>query len=63
MRQRINQSFNFFDFKKVLNNIMSTKIKILVVDDEPDVLEIIDYNLNLNGYEVYTADNGEECRL
>lgn len=33
-------------------------IKILLVDDEPDILEIIGYNLSVEGYEIITADNG-----
>ncbi|AWX44096.1 Gliding motility regulatory protein [Flagellimonas maritima] len=40
---------------------MKTKdIKILLVDDEPDILEIVSYNLSSEGYEVYTAKNGVE---
>lgn len=40
---------------------MKTKdIKILLVDDEPDILEIISYNLSAEGYDVYTAKNGVE---
>ncbi len=35
-------------------------IKILLVDDEPDILEIIGYNLSAEGYEVITAKNGLE---
>ena len=35
-------------------------IKILLVDDEPDILEIISYNLSSEGYEVFTAKNGVE---
>ncbi len=34
------------------------KIKILLVDDEPDILEIVGYNLSAQGYNVITADNG-----
>ena len=34
--------------------------KILLVDDEPDILEILSYNLEKEGYEVRTAGNGEE---
>ncbi|MBC6996127.1 response regulator transcription factor [Neolewinella lacunae] len=34
--------------------------KILLVDDEPDILEILEYNLIKEGYEVATAGNGEE---
>jgi len=35
-------------------------IKILLVDDEPDILEIVSYNLSAEGYQVYTASNGVE---
>ncbi len=34
------------------------KIKILVVDDEPDIVEILKYNLQKEGYEVATAEDG-----
>ena len=34
------------------------KFKILLVDDEPDILEIISYNLKSIGFEVFTASNG-----
>ncbi|HKL34967.1 MAG TPA: response regulator transcription factor [Salegentibacter sp.] len=36
-------------------------IKILLVDDEPDILEIVGYNLSAEGYQVITADNGAEA--
>ena len=40
---------------------MSTvKQKILIVDDEPDILELIEYNLKKEGYQVYLAGNGQE---
>lgn len=32
--------------------------RILVIDDEEDILEFIKYNLQREGYEVYTAPNG-----
>ncbi|AXT18356.1 response regulator [Flavobacteriaceae bacterium AU392] len=35
-------------------------IKILLVDDEPDILEIVGYNLSSEGYKVITAENGIE---
>ncbi len=35
--------------------------KILIADDEPDILEIIEFNLRANGYEVTTAKNGDEA--
>jgi len=37
------------------------EIKILVVDDEPDILEFISYNLEKEGYQVCTARNGREA--
>lgn len=40
---------------------MSTaKQKILIVDDEPDILELIEYNLKKEGYQVFLASNGQE---
>jgi len=41
---------------------MSTdKLKILLVDDEPDILEIVSYNLKSEGYQIVTASNGVEA--
>ncbi len=41
---------------------MSTKTtKILVVDDEPDILEFIQYNLEKEGYSVFVAKDGHEA--
>jgi len=37
------------------------EIKILLVDDEPDILEIVGYNLSQEGYQVVTASNGKEA--
>ncbi|WP_299182870.1 response regulator transcription factor [uncultured Aquimarina sp.] len=36
-------------------------ITILLVDDEPDILEIVGYNLTTEGYNVLTAENGNEA--
>ncbi|MDG5490370.1 response regulator transcription factor [Psychroserpens sp. SPM9] len=36
-------------------------IKILLVDDEPDILEIVGYNLSSQGYQIVTAENGIEA--
>ncbi|MDX2190692.1 MAG: response regulator transcription factor [Bacteroidota bacterium] len=35
--------------------------KILIVDDEEDILELLEYNLEKEGYEVKTASNGKEA--
>lgn len=34
--------------------------KIVVIEDEPDILEVLDYNLNREGFVVKTATNGED---
>jgi two-component system alkaline phosphatase synthesis response regulator PhoP len=40
---------------------MSQIPKILVVDDDPDIVEILRYNLSLAGYNVKAASNGKEA--
>jgi two-component system phosphate regulon response regulator PhoB len=45
----------------VPNRYKTMKPKILVVDDEPDALELIQYNLKAAGYDVATAADGEEA--
>jgi len=41
---------------------METKArKVLIADDEPDILEILKYNLSNEGYEVFTAKDGDEA--
>lgn len=41
-----------------VNRMKKKDIKILLVDDEPDILEIVGYNLKNEGYSIYTAENG-----
>lgn len=36
-------------------------IKILLVDDEPDILEIVEYNLKKEDFQVFTAKDGLEA--
>ena len=36
-------------------------LKILLVDDEPDIVEFLGYNLKKEGYEVFTASNGRDA--
>jgi two-component system alkaline phosphatase synthesis response regulator PhoP len=38
-----------------------SKEKILVVDDEEDILELVRYNLDREGYKVTCATSGEEA--
>lgn len=40
---------------------MKKDIKILLVDDEKDILEIVGYNLTQEGYQIFTASNGKEA--
>lgn len=40
---------------------MSAAKKILIADDEPDILEILSFNLAAEGYEVFTAKNGDDA--
>jgi two-component system alkaline phosphatase synthesis response regulator PhoP len=39
----------------------SKKNKVLIVDDEPDILEMLKYNLEKEGYEVKTAPDGKKA--
>lgn len=52
-----------FTFERftILPTMKTKDIKILLVDDEPDILEIVSYNLSAEGYEVFTAKNGVEA--
>jgi phosphate regulon transcriptional regulator PhoB len=45
----------------VVSNVTVMKQKILIVDDEPDVLELIEFNLKSAGFEIATASDGEEA--
>jgi two-component system alkaline phosphatase synthesis response regulator PhoP len=38
-----------------------SRYRILVVDDEPDIVEFLSYNLNKEGFQVQTATNGREA--
>ncbi len=40
---------------------MSDVVKILLVDDEADILEFLSYNLKKEGYDIYTATNGKQA--
>jgi len=47
--------FDFFGLRKKAN-----KIKILIVDDEPDLVQTLRDRLEMNGYDIVTANNGKE---
>lgn len=48
---------SFVELRKTVP-MKTNDIKILLVDDEPDILEIVGYNLKNEGYSIYTASNG-----
>lgn len=37
------------------------KVRVLIVDDEPDIVELLKYNLQAEGYDCLTAPNGEKA--
>ena len=52
-------TFNACKSKSV--HMDNEKIRILLVDDEKDVLEFLGYNLKKESYKVYTAGNGKQA--
>lgn len=40
---------------------MNSNFKILLVDDEPDIIEFLSYNLKKEGYTILTASNGKDA--
>ncbi len=53
--------FTFGPIKQCMEVMKKKEIRILLVDDEPDILEIVSYNLSAEGYDVFTAKNGVEA--
>ncbi|MBN1123385.1 MAG: response regulator [Sedimentisphaerales bacterium] len=47
--------FDFFGLRKKAN-----KTKILVIDDEPNIVQTLQDRLEMNDYKVFTAGNGKE---
>ncbi len=37
------------------------QIRILIVDDEPDIIDFLSYNLKSEGYQVFSSTNGEDA--
>jgi two-component system alkaline phosphatase synthesis response regulator PhoP len=48
-------------FAKIKPGMDTNLRKILIADDEPDILEILKYNLTSEGYQVITAKDGDEA--
>ena len=46
---------------RIVVTMKKRNVKILLVDDEPDILEIVSYNLVQEGFEIFTASNGKEA--
>lgn len=47
--------------RKLIVNMDSKGKRVLIADDEPDILEIIQYNLRKEGYETATARDGDDA--
>ena len=47
--------FDFLGFKK-----KDDKVRILVIDDEPNIVQTLQDRLEMNDYKVFTAGNGKE---
>lgn len=53
--------FIFANVKRITYRTMKQNARILVVDDEQDLLEILKFNLETEGYEVVTATSAEDA--
>jgi two-component system alkaline phosphatase synthesis response regulator PhoP len=51
---------NLYQIKHIMTE-KETVPRILLVDDEEDILEFVSYNLEREGFKVYTARNGKEA--
>lgn len=52
---------NFTSQNQTAPYMKKKDIKILLVDDEADILEIVGYNLSQEGYQIFTAENGKKA--
>lgn len=55
------QTLPYSSPSSLILDIMENKIKVLIVDDEPDILEFLEYNLSRNGFETIRATNGTDA--
>ena len=52
------RGINFVDMQ---SKMAPSGNRVLIADDEPDILEILTYNLQLHGYDVVTAKDGDQA--
>lgn len=59
----MNESFKaiLLGLRKFLTLMDNRLRKVLIVDDEPDIIELLKYNLEKEGYQVATAKDGNEA--
>ncbi len=57
----ISQSTLPYTSSGTTSTMSEPKFKILIVDDEPDILEFLDYNLSRNGFDTIQASNGKQA--
>lgn len=50
----------FFYHAIAANTMENNQFKILLVDDEPDILEFVSFNLKREGYQVFSSSNGKK---
>ena len=50
-----------YRFAKTFPLMETKRKKVLIADDEPDILEFISYNLKKEGYQVFTAASGKDA--
>ncbi|MCW3074176.1 MAG: ArsR family transcriptional regulator [Flaviaesturariibacter sp.] len=55
------QSFFLYVCRTFTNRMDNRSWKVLIADDEPDILEILKYNLSKEGYSITTAADGNEA--
>jgi len=59
---KVRKLCHFHNFASPYSTVMENKdITILLVDDEPDILEFLGYNLEREGYQVLKAKNGKKA--
>lgn len=60
LRNEIKEMLSNDNISTIEETKMVNKKKILLIDDEPDILEFLSYNLKKKGHDVLTASDGQE---